>query len=164
MHPQCEFNTKNEGKIIELLKDSPKQYCVILEDFHDQKSTVNKLLKKRTVNRLLKKMCADWKIFRVEVDGKVFYKLNLFHASVFGLFAQVTYAQKFNPQWVPLLTEIKNDVLINCPNVPYERIIRRWRIHLGVVKPQAAEVIKALEFCERMSSEKYMPTKSLRAP
>jgi len=142
MHSQCEFNTENERKIIDLLRDNPKQHRDILKAFTRQE---------RTANRLLNKMCADWKIFRVEVDGKAFYKLNLFNPSVFGLFAQVECAKENNPKLLPLLTEIKNDILLNCPNVPYKQIIQRWRIHLSVVNPQATEVIKALEFCERMS-------------
>jgi len=142
VHPQCEFNTENERKIIDLLRDNPQQHSYILKESK---------LPERTVNRLLKKMCANWKIFRAPVDGKPFYKLNLFNPSVFGLFALVEGTKKYNRKWAPLLTEIKNDVLLNCPNIPYKQIIRRWRIHLNTINPQATEATKALKFLERMA-------------
>jgi hypothetical protein len=135
VYSQCEFNTRNERTIIELLKDAPKQHTEILKAFSKEKKD-----QRSTVNKLLKKMETDHKIFKVNIDGKSFYRLDIFPFNTHLLFSiadQTGYQE---------LLEVKRDILKHYPAVPIEKILDR---HILLADPQHKGIIETLEMIKR---------------
>jgi len=137
---QSQFLTKNERALVEVLKESPKQYVEII-------SVLEKAgVKKRTANTLLKKMESKKKIFRVEIDRNVFYKLNIFPDKIHFFFTLVDYVnEQSNNQGWQILLEIKNEVLRNYPAIPFEKILKRHRTYLSLAKPELKGIIQILK-------------------
>ena len=116
---QSQFLTKNERALVEVLKESPKQYTEIIDVLK------KKGVKRSTANNLLKKMQGKKTIFRVEINGNVFYKLNIFPDKIHFFFQL---AEKLADVWhMPEWLEMKNEVIRYYPIESFERIIRRWR-------------------------------------
>lgn len=140
MERQCEFLTNNERLVIDYLMEHPRQYKEIIT--HLEKNGV----KKRTANNLLKGMEGK-EIFRVEIDGNVFYKLNTLPYKVRRFFSFIDYLNQ-SKDWkesMGLLYEIKNEVLRLYPSVSFERILRRHRENLRFFKPKLKGVIQLLK-------------------
>jgi hypothetical protein len=140
LHYQCEFYTKNERIIVELLKGGPKQYSEIVDAFPRGKKGEKR---KSTVNNLLKKMEAGNKIFQIEIEGKSFYRLDTFPLKIHAFFKLVDWSN-----W-PELIKIKNDVLLHYPEIGFEKILR---IHREATDPVHKGIIQLLKMFE---SDKY---------
>jgi len=130
MQNQCMFLTEEEKAIVEVLKESPKQYREIIDKLKKDR---------RTANKLLNELEAKKQIFRIEIDGKVFFRLNMFPAKIQRFFNVVDQSQ-----WQELI-EIKNEVLRNYPAIPFENILKRHRAYLSLSKPELKGMIKILK-------------------
>ena len=136
MPSQCEFNTENERVVLEFLKDGPKQYTEILNVFSKRQGEK----KKSTLNKLLKKMQEDYKIFRVHINGKSFYKLDIFPFNAKLLF-KIADKTKY-----PELLKAKEDILKHYPAVPIKKILER---HILLTDPQKQGIIDTLNMIKR---------------
>lgn len=152
MQSQCEFLTKNERTIIDLLKESPKQYTEIIDFLKKEWKPKKESSIKRTANNLLNRMEEKREIFRIEIDGKVFYKLNIFPAKIQHFFRLVDYLNqaKLNPGYPrddawKILLEIKDEVLRNYPAIPFEKILKRHREYISFAKPKLKGIIQILK-------------------
>jgi len=134
MQNQCMFLTEEEKAIVEFLKESPKQYREIIK---------NQKKDRRTVNTLLNELVAKKLIFRIQIDKKVFFKLNMFPAKIQRFFNFVD--QLPNSQPWQILLDIKNEVLRNYPAIPFENILKRHRAYLSLSKPELKGIIKILK-------------------
>jgi predicted transcriptional regulator len=129
------FLTEEEKAIVEFLKESPKQYREIIKKLKEEKLKKDR----RTVNPLLNELVAKKLIFRIQIDKKVFFKLNIFPAKIQRFFNLVDQSQ-----WQELI-EIKNEVLRNYPAIPFENILKRHRAYLSLSKPELKGIIKILK-------------------
>jgi len=134
MQNQCMFLTEEEKAIVEFLKESPKQYREIIKKLKKDR---------RTVNTLLNELVAKKLIFRIQIDKKVFFKLNMFPAKINNFFNLVD--QLPNSQAWQILLDIKNEVLRNYPAIPFENILKRHRAYLSLSKPELKGIIKILK-------------------
>ncbi len=145
MQNQCkngadsEFLTKNQRALLNTLKDGPRQYTEIVAALEKEK------IKKRTVNNLLEKMDGET-IFRVEVDSKVFYRLNDFPPKIRRFLHLVDEAARSQhaADWQPLV-EVKGDILRYYPGVPFKEILKRQRAYLELTRPKLKGIIKTLK-------------------
>jgi len=128
------FLTEEEKAIVEFLKESPKQYREIIKKLKKDR---------RTVNTLLNELVAKKLIFRIQIDKKVFFKLNMFPAKINNFFNLVD--QLPNSQAWQILLDIKNEVLRNYPAIPFENILKRHRAYLSLSKPELKGIIKILK-------------------
>jgi len=137
------FLTENERKVVELLKPGPKVYGEIVA------SLKKKGFKdRRTINNLLNSMEGK-KIFRVEIDGKIFYRLDVFPFKI-HLFFKIADETKF-----PELLEVKKDVLSYYPNVSFESILKNHREFFELAKPAAKGIITLLKLFERYDISRW---------
>jgi hypothetical protein len=103
-------------------------------------------VKERTANNLLKDMEGK-EIFRVEIQGNVFYKLNIFPYKVLRFFSFIDYLKQ-SEDWkksIGYLYEVKNEVLRLYPAVSFEKILRKHREDLRFFKPKLKGVIQLLK-------------------
>ena len=128
------FFTENERKIIDFLQECPKEYKEIV------KLLKGKVIKdRRTINSILRNLESHRTIFRVEVNGQVFYRLNIFPDKILCFF---TLAEGMGDE---TLLRVKNDVLRFYPNKPFEKILRRYRDYLKSAKPDLKGIIQILK-------------------
>ena len=83
MQNSSDFLTKNERKLIDSLRDGTRQYTEIVD------ALKKNCVKERTANNLLNRLVEAKKIFRVEINGNVFYRLNDFPLEVRGILALI---------------------------------------------------------------------------
>lgn len=134
---QSQFLTKNERALVTLLKEGPRQYTEIID-------VLKKEIKdRRTVNKLLNELEDKKRIFRVEIDRKVFYRLNIFPDKIQVFFNFVD--QLPNDQAWQVLRDIKNEMLRKYPGIPFEKILKRNRTYLELTRPQLKGIIKILK-------------------
>lgn len=136
MLSQCSFLTERERRIIEYLKDEPKQRVNIITYMGPKTKT--------TTERLLKRLEEKKAIFCVQVDGSVFYKRNIFTPKIMEFFnlADMT-------KWKELQI-IKDEIIKKYPNIPFESIVRWHRENLETTKPELKgkgilKILKAFE-------------------
>ena len=145
---QSVFLSKNEKSVVEFLKDSPKLYSEIVKNLQGKCGIKDR----KTINKLLNVLENKRIIFRVEVHGKVFYKLNIFPYKAQVLFGLAELSK------IPELLELKDIILKKYPAVSLEKIIKKYRKYLEFV-PNAKErgLIKLLKDLEKYDIEQLKP-------
>ena len=128
------------------MKESPKPYSEIVKQLKKNKEI--KVEDRRTVNKLLNELEHKRQIFRVEIDGETFFKLNIFPVKAQCFFSWVDYWRQNDRTGTgasQILLDIKNEVLRNYPATPFEKIIKRRRDYLNLTKPELGGLIKLLK-------------------
>jgi len=146
---QSIFLTEKEKSVVEFLKDSPKVYSEIVKNLQGKHGIKDR----RTVNKLLRVLEDKRVIFRVEVDGKVFYKLNIFPFK-----AQIIFELAERSK-MPELLELKDIILKKYPAISLEKIIKKYREYLRIAVPNAKKrgLIKFLKDLEKHKIEPLKP-------
>lgn len=144
MSSQCRFLTESERKIVEFLKDGPKQRKEIIENFGKKRKT--------TTERLLRKMEEKRDVFRVPVYDNVFYRLNTFPQNILMFF---TLADELNS---PGLLKAKEEILKHYPNNSFEHVLKKHRTVLELTKAESKSIIQVFKDFE---GEKYEKTSSV---
>jgi len=131
----CIFLNEEERKLVDFLKDSPKLYSEIVKYF------VNKGIVKdrRTVNKLLKESETKRLVYRVDVNGEVFYRLNTFPFKINFLIGLADETKNVH------LLEIKKEILKHYPNVSFEQMIENYTKYLELTEPKNKGLIQLLK-------------------
>jgi len=131
----CIFLNEEERKLVDFLKDSPKLYSEIVKYF------VNKGIVKdrRTVNKLLKESETKRLVYRVDVNGEVFYRLNTFPFKINFLIGIADETKNVH------LLEIKKEILKHYPNVSFEQMIENYTKYLELTEPKNKGLIQLLK-------------------
>jgi hypothetical protein len=88
-------------------------------------------------------------IFRVEVDEKAFYRLNIFPTGVLNFFGFIDQGiAKQGKEW-HVMYEVKDEVLRLWPEVSFSQILQKHRTFLRLTKPKLKGVIALLEEFEK---------------
>ena len=135
MQNTCIFLNEEERKLVDFLKDSPKLYSEIVKYF------VNKGIVKdrRTVNKLLKESETKRLVYRVDVNGEVFYRLNTFPFKINFLIGIADETKNVH------LLEIKKEILKHYPNVSFEQMIENYTKYLELTEPKNKGLIQLLK-------------------
>lgn len=129
--------SKNERLLLDILKEGRKQYSEIVDLLG------KKQIKKRTANNLLKKLDGK-KIFRIEKDGNVFYRLNDFPREIQLFLAFIdSYPDKDGFKY--LLTQIKNDVIRLYPKMTFQQILAFWQVNLKALSEGDASSMRIFQ-------------------